>query len=34
MLGPVAQEIFHTSFGIFSALVYAGLFYRLLPGPR
>ncbi len=33
-LGPVGQEVFHTTIGVFSALVYAGLFYRLLPGPR
>jgi hypothetical protein len=30
----VGQEAFHTAIGVFSALVYAGLFYRLLPGPR
>lgn len=33
-LGPVGQETFHTVIGIFSALVYAGLFYQILPGPR
>ena len=32
-LGPVAQEGFHTTVGVFSALVYAAVFYRLLPGP-
>ncbi|MEP7346227.1 MAG: hypothetical protein ABI877_13220 [Gemmatimonadaceae bacterium] len=33
-LGPFAQEMFHTTVGIASALIYAGLFHRLLPGPR
>lgn len=32
-LGPRAQEGFHTAVGIFSALVYAAIFYRLLRGP-
>ena len=34
MLGPAGQEIFHTAIGIVSALIYAALFYRMLPGPR
>ena len=33
-LGPVAQEVFHTSVGLVSALVYAAAAYPLLPGPR
>ncbi|UUO05722.1 hypothetical protein M4951_20395 [Blastopirellula sp. J2-11] len=33
-LGPIRQEAFHTAVGVVSALIYAGLFYRLLPGPR
>ena len=31
-LGPVAQEGFHTTIGVVSALVYAAVAYRLLPG--
>lgn len=31
-LGSVAQEGFHTTVGVVSALVYAVVFYRLLPG--
>jgi hypothetical protein len=34
VLGSVAQEAFHTSVGLISALIYAGAVYRLLPGPR
>ncbi|HWE42884.1 MAG TPA: hypothetical protein VG432_10280 [Gemmatimonadaceae bacterium] len=30
----MSQETFHTGIGMFSALVYAGVFYRFLPGPR
>ncbi|MCA1586791.1 MAG: hypothetical protein LC791_19125 [Acidobacteria bacterium] len=33
-LGPIGQETFHTVVGVVSALIYAGFFYRLLPGPR
>ena len=33
-LGPVSQELFHTGIGIVSALIFAAIFYRLLPGPR
>ena len=32
-LGPVGQEVFHTAIGVTMALIYAVLFYRLLPGP-
>lgn len=32
-LGPLQQELFHTGVGVVSALIYAGLFHRLIPGP-
>ena len=31
---PIGQQVFHTAVGAASALDYAGLFHRLLPGPR
>ena len=32
-LRPAAQETFHTTVGIFAALLYAAFFHRRLPGP-
>ncbi|GAC1480732.1 MAG: hypothetical protein NVS1B4_25960 [Gemmatimonadaceae bacterium] len=34
ILGPVAQEAFHTSVGLTAALIYAAAVYPRLPGPR
>ncbi|WP_146118816.1 hypothetical protein [Blastopirellula marina] len=32
-MGPIGQEVFHTSVGVVSALIFAGVFYRIMPGP-